>query len=138
LNGRVNVRKVSVDRHEIRVDGDTVAFLIGESGMSFVWEEQAEVGDRKRVDATDAVLKVLIERGEIDPDAPARDLRAESDISDPVKRIVRERDKGLCQYCLIAGENTPGTVFDYFIPAGAGGNGTVDNVQLACAPCNRK
>jgi hypothetical protein len=138
LGRRVNVRNVSDGRHAIRVDGVTVAFLLGESGTGFVWEERMEIGARKRVDATDAVLRVLIQSGEIDPHAPARDLRAEADIPDHVKEFVRARDSGICQYCLIQGRETPGEVYDHFIPAGEGGKGSVDNVQLACAPCNRK
>lgn len=96
-----NVLKVTDGSYEIRVDGVAVAFLLGGRESGNRWEERAEIGAQQRMDATDAVLAVLVEQGEIDPAAPARDLRAEAVIPDQVKQAVRQRGRGICQYCWI-------------------------------------
>lgn len=47
------------------------------------------------------------------------------------KGALRERDCGLCIYC---GE--PGTVTDHMLPIIQGGTDDIDNLGLACRPCN--
>jgi 5-methylcytosine-specific restriction endonuclease McrA len=55
----------------------------------------------------------------------------------PIPRAVRlavfERDGGRCVECGSGFE----IQYDHVIPLALGGAGTVENVQILCAPCNR-
>lgn len=55
-------------------------------------------------------------------------------ISDKVKRAVWERDGGLCRSCRAATD----IEFDHITPVSKGGDGSEQNIQLLCRPCNRK
>jgi hypothetical protein len=50
-----------------------------------------------------------------------------------VKRAVWERDGGACVQCGAAFD----LQYDHVIPHALGGAGTVENLQILCAPCNR-
>jgi 5-methylcytosine-specific restriction endonuclease McrA len=55
-----------------------------------------------------------------------------------LRRQVRERELGLCAYCLSA-ERMMGITFevDHIIPRAAGGESILNNLCLACPTCNR-
>lgn len=55
-------------------------------------------------------------------------------IPDKVKRAVWERDGGLCRSCRSAVD----IEFDHITPVSKGGDGSEQNIQLLCRPCNRK
>lgn len=55
-------------------------------------------------------------------------------ISDAIKRVVWERDGGICQEC----ESTANIEYDHKHPVSKGGNSEVENIQLLCRPCNRR
>ena len=50
-----------------------------------------------------------------------------------VRRAVFERDGGRCVDC----GSSFDLQYDHVIPVALGGAGTVENVQLLCAPCNQ-
>ena len=59
-------------------------------------------------------------------------------ISRALRREVRERAKGCCEYCLLPEEQAffaheP----DHIIATKHGGQSTIDNLALACFDCNR-
>ncbi len=59
-------------------------------------------------------------------------------ISSALRRKVRERANGCCEYCLLPEEHAffaheP----DHIIATKHGGQGTLDNLALACFDCNR-
>jgi len=62
---------------------------------------------------------------------------AGADISETLRKAVRERAKGRCEYCLTS-EALSGIrcQTDHIIPRSRGGTTTVDNLCLACAACN--
>ena len=55
-----------------------------------------------------------------------------------LKTLVRNRAGNRCEYCRIAQENDPVFSFDleHIIPTKHGGQGSFDNLALACQPCN--
>lgn len=55
-------------------------------------------------------------------------------ISKAVREAVFARDGGVCQHCGGADR----IEYDHIIPVSAGGSGEESNVQLLCAPCNRR
>jgi hypothetical protein len=55
-------------------------------------------------------------------------------ISKAVKEAVFARDGGVCQHCG-SGERIE---YDHIVPVSSGGSGEESNVQLLCAPCNRR
>ena len=138
LEGRVNCRKVSSGRYEVGIDGESWGFVGGGSGLGYWWEERPDKVWPKRSDAVDMLVLHLMDEGSLDPNARARNLREEALITPQVKSTVYARDQGFCQYCLIVGRRREGTEYDHFVPAGAGGSGTAENVQLACDECNRR
>jgi hypothetical protein len=61
------------------------------------------------------------------------------DVSSSLRKIVRERAKNQCEYCLMpqsasAYEHEP----DHIVPVQHGGDTTADNLALACLRCNRR
>ncbi len=59
-------------------------------------------------------------------------------VSSAVRREVRERANGCCEYCLLPEEQAffPHEP-DHIIAAKHGGQSTIDNLALACFDCNR-
>ena len=51
-----------------------------------------------------------------------------------VRRAVFERDGGRCVECGAAFD----LQYDHVIPVALGGSGTAENLELLCAPCNRR
>jgi len=49
-----------------------------------------------------------------------------------VKRIIRDRDGGVCQRC----GTTSAVVYDHIVPIRDGGSGHADNGQLLCRSCH--
>lgn len=54
----------------------------------------------------------------------------------PLKMIVYMRSKGRCHYCDIELHISEATL-DHQCPVSRGGRTVLDNLVLACAPCNR-
>jgi hypothetical protein len=55
-----------------------------------------------------------------------------------LRRLVVERAEGICEYCLIAEEDTfLGCQIEHVISEKHGGSTTADNLALACVFCNR-
>jgi hypothetical protein len=62
-----------------------------------------------------------------------------ADISSSLRKLVRERAKNKCEYCLLPQsarvfEHEP----DHIIPIQHGGNTSAENLALACLRCNRR
>lgn len=57
--------------------------------------------------------------------------------SENLRELVRQRDNNRCAYCLTGEANSgiPLTV-DHIIPTSKGGQTAIDNLCLACRPCN--
>ncbi len=54
-----------------------------------------------------------------------------------LRRLLAERDKNRCAYCLTTEENCGSRMHvDHIIPETAGGKTTLDNLCLACFSCN--
>ncbi len=59
-------------------------------------------------------------------------------ISEKLRKLVENRAKGICEYCLISIEDTYlGGEIDHIISIKHGGKTKPDNLALACQPCNR-
>ena len=59
-------------------------------------------------------------------------------ISAELRQIIADRAKSLCEYCLIAEEDTfYGCEVDHIISLKHGGSSEPDNLAYACALCNR-
>lgn len=59
-------------------------------------------------------------------------------VSSELRLLVAARADHLCEYCLIAEEDTFfGCEVDYIISVKHGGATKADNLAYACAPCNR-
>ncbi len=58
-------------------------------------------------------------------------------ISTSLRRLIDERDKNRCVYCLTTEENCGLRMHvDHIIPEVVGGKTTLDNLCLACFSCN--
>jgi 5-methylcytosine-specific restriction endonuclease McrA len=55
-------------------------------------------------------------------------------ISNDVKQLVWNRDRGACRAC----GSTAELQFDHVIPVARGGGSTEHNLQVLCGPCNRR
>lgn len=66
-------------------------------------------------------------------------MSANRNITEALKEQVRQRAKGLCEYCH-ASEQWQYVRFtvDHTIPISLGGSNTLDNLALACFHCNRR
>ena len=59
-------------------------------------------------------------------------------IGDRLRRLVAQRANRLCEYCLIAEDDTYlGCEVDHIISEKHGGPTNAENLAYACAPCNR-
>ena len=59
-------------------------------------------------------------------------------ISPALRRAVRERAKGYCEYCLLSESQAYFThESDHIIATKHGGPSSIDNLALACFDCNR-
>ena len=56
-------------------------------------------------------------------------------ISDKKRKAVFERTQGRCGYCGVAIESHALTI-DHIFPKSRGGRNDVENLMLACRPCN--
>jgi hypothetical protein len=54
-------------------------------------------------------------------------------ISSATRRRIWRRDRGSCRYC---GE--PGEAIDHVVPVAMGGGNRMENLVLACTPCNTR
>lgn len=58
-------------------------------------------------------------------------------LSRQVRRLVRERAQGCCEYCLSQeGYATQGFSVEHIMPRHMGGDNAADNLALACQGCN--
>ena len=56
---------------------------------------------------------------------------------DKIKKQVRKRAKGYCEYCYSSTSFSPtGFDIDHILPVSLGGNSTLKNLALACGECN--
>jgi 5-methylcytosine-specific restriction protein A len=55
---------------------------------------------------------------------------------DKVRKVVLERDKGLCQVCLRDGRVTGAKTVDHIKPKAQGGTDDPANLQVICASCH--
>ena len=53
-----------------------------------------------------------------------------------LRKVVLERDKGLCQLCLKNGEFEPATCVDHIIPLHVKVDNSISNLQSLCNPCH--
>jgi hypothetical protein len=54
-----------------------------------------------------------------------------------IRRVVRNRAKGRCEYCGLSQEGQEATFhIDHVIPLAAGGQTTAENLALACVSCS--
>ena len=54
-----------------------------------------------------------------------------------LREAIWARASGCCEYCQAPGEITLSHEIDHILPESAGGETTLDNLCLSCAPCNR-
>ncbi|WP_151444282.1 HNH endonuclease [Halomonas lysinitropha] len=54
-----------------------------------------------------------------------------------LRRVVMQRDGGLCQPCRQAGRITSASAVDHIVPKGEGGTDSHDNLQAICSPCHK-
>ena len=56
-----------------------------------------------------------------------------------IARAVRERAKGVCEYCLLAEVDSPFSFHvEHIIPKAHRGSDDIDNLALACPQCNQR
>ena len=56
-----------------------------------------------------------------------------------LRRLVRTRARGLCEYCLLHEDNTYlGNAVDHVVSEKHGGQTVEDNLAFSCQPCNRR
>ena len=53
-------------------------------------------------------------------------------------KLVKRRDKGLCQECLRNGKYKPGRDVDHTVPKAQGGTDDPSNLELLCVPCHQR
>lgn len=53
-----------------------------------------------------------------------------------LRALAMQRDKGLCQLCLVAHRVTLATECDHITPKHKGGADDLANVQMVCTPCH--
>lgn len=60
-------------------------------------------------------------------------------VSDPTRRLVRQRSKYLCEYCHSPEYLSPDRfTIDHLLPKSLGGSDEPDNLALACHRCNER
>ncbi|MDC9583254.1 HNH endonuclease [Xenorhabdus sp. PR6a] len=57
---------------------------------------------------------------------------------DKLKVRVKQRDKHLCQHCLLQGRVVTGITVDHIQPKARGGTNALSNLQLLCEACHRQ
>lgn len=55
-----------------------------------------------------------------------------------LRKVVIQRDGGLCQPCRREGRVTTFTEVDHIVPKAEGGTDSHDNLQCICDPCHRE
>lgn len=55
---------------------------------------------------------------------------------DALRKVVLQRDVGLCQPCRDAGRVTLATMVDHIKPRAEGGTDDIDNLQAICRECH--
>jgi len=55
-----------------------------------------------------------------------------------LRRVVIQRDSGLCQECLKHEDLTQGSDVDHITPKSQGGTDALDNLQLLCKSCHKR
>jgi hypothetical protein len=109
-------------RHEKYVEIDWSKFV----GSTLPWSAE-EIGA--------AVLKVI--RSETGAGLPGFVRICERCEREPISRATREavflRDGRVCRYCQC---DDAAFHLDHVVPASKGGGSSVDNLVVACAPCN--
>ncbi len=63
----------------------------------------------------------------------AREIAAERALVSPLRNTVLARDGGKCRYCGCTPKNVH---IDHVKPVSRGGRSVLDNLVVACAPCN--
>jgi hypothetical protein len=79
-------------------------------------------------------LLVMLERDDEQGLEWELDVRAAEPISEDVKRLVFERDRGRCLAC----GSDELLQYDHVVPPSMGGDNEPQNIRLLCARCNRR
>lgn len=72
-----------------------------------------------------------------DPSRGSRHERGYGTAWDKLRKVVLQRDRGLCQPCLQAGRVTVATHVDHVVPKSQGGTDDESNLRAICRPCHQ-
>ena len=133
---RVRCVQLGDDVHAVLIDGERVGEVRGRNGKGWKWTEQPDNVLPERTDEVDSLVLAVMEQWNDGTRTPTEPFVPDRRIPKAVAEMVRDRDQGLCQYCLMEGVRTPGTQIDHFIPVLYRGTSTIDNLQLACRAHN--
>lgn len=71
-----------------------------------------------------------------DRDRGTRHQRGYGSSWDALRKVVLQRDAGLCQPCRNKGQLTVATMVDHIRPKAEGGGDDLANLQSICRPCH--